>query len=143
MLGAIALIAAVVGIRSLMPGDTTPSVTADRVPTLDKALPESPQQYNGTVVFVRSSAVSRTLYLSLGGRSEAEVGEVAFGAAGKVTTTPGKEGDTVDAGELLCGLDVDGAGAHAACRRSGLCAGQPGPSGPYLRRDAGDRRNDQ
>lgn len=111
MLGAIALIAAVVGIRSLMPGDSTPSVTADRVPTLDKALPDSPQQHSGTVTFVRSSAVSRTLYLSLGGRSEAEVGEVAFGAAGKVTTTPGKEGDTVDAGELLCGLDVEGAGA--------------------------------
>ncbi len=111
MLGAIALIAAVVGIRALMPGDTTPNVAADRVPTLDKVLPDSPQQHNGTVVFVRSSAVTRTLYLSLGGRSEAEIGEVAFGAAGKVTTTPGKEGDVVEAGALLCGLDVDGAGA--------------------------------
>lgn len=111
MLGAIALIAAVVGIRSLMPGDSTPNVTADRVPTLDKALPESPQQHSGTVVFVRSSATTRTLYLSLGGRSEAEVGEVAFGAAGKVTTTPGQEGDLVEAGDLICGLDVDGAGS--------------------------------
>jgi multidrug efflux system membrane fusion protein len=112
ILGAIALIAAVVGIRSLMPdGDTTPNVTADRIPTLDKALPDSPGQHSGTVVFVRSSAERRTLYLSLGGRSEAAVGEIAFGAAGKVTSTPVKEGDTVEAGALICGLDVDGAGA--------------------------------
>lgn len=112
ILGAIALIAAVVGIRSLMPdGDSTPNVTADRIPTLDKALPDSPGQHSGTVVFVRSSAVNRTLYLSLGGRSEAEVGEIAFGAAGKVTATAVKEGDVVEAGALICGLDVDGAGA--------------------------------
>ncbi|MEZ6029411.1 MAG: efflux RND transporter periplasmic adaptor subunit [Hyphomonadaceae bacterium] len=112
MLGAIALIAAVVGIRSLMPdGDSNPNVTADRIPTLDKALPDAPGQHAGTVVFVRSSAENRTLYLSLGGRSEAEIGEVAFGAAGKVTATPVKEGEVVEAGTLICGLDVDGAGA--------------------------------
>ena len=132
ILGAVALIAAVVGIRSLMPGgDTTPNVTADRIPTLDKALPDSPGQHSGTVVFVRSSAERRTLYLSLGGRSEAEIGEIAFGAAGKVTPTAVKEGDVVDAGELICGLDVDGAGAKvrqaevvAARKREALASAQ-------------------
>lgn len=113
ILGAIALIAAVVGIRALMPGgDSTPDVQADRIPTLDKALPDSPQQqHNGAVVFVRSKAEKRTLFLSLGGRSEAQVGEVVFGAAGKVTSTPVKEGQVVEAGALICGLDVEGAGA--------------------------------
>lgn len=113
MLGAIALIAAVVGIRSLMPaGDSNPDVQADRIPTLDKALPDGQSGQGGAVVFVRSKAQQRILYESLGGRSEAEVGEVAFGAAGKVTSTPVKEGQTVQAGALICGLDVDGSSAR-------------------------------
>jgi len=113
LLGALALIAAVVGIRSLMPdGDTTPDVTADRIPTLDRALPEAPGQHSGAVIFVRSSAQKRTLYLSLAGRSEAEVAQVAFGAAGKVTPTGAREGDSVTAGALICGLDVEGAAAR-------------------------------
>jgi len=60
------------------------------------------------VEFVRSKAEQRTLYLSLGGRSEAEVAPVSFGAAGKVTTLPVKEGAFVDAGSLLCGLEGHG-----------------------------------
>ena len=68
ILGAIALIAAVVGIRALMPGgDSTPDVQADRIPTLDKALPENPQQHNGAVIFARSKAENKPLrYATIG-----------------------------------------------------------------------------
>jgi multidrug efflux system membrane fusion protein len=109
LLGGIALIAAIVGIRSLVSGgDTVARVQASTVPTLDKALPGTPEGHGGTVEFVRSKAEQRTLYLSLGGRSEAEVAPVSFGAAGKVTTLPVKEGAFVDAGSLLCGLEGHG-----------------------------------
>ncbi len=112
-LGAIALIAAVVGIRSLMSGgDTVARVQASTIPTLDKALPGPAEGHGGTVVFLRSRAEQRTLYLSLGGRSEAEIAPVAFGAPGKVAYLPVAEGAIVKAGDLLCGLEGDGSNAR-------------------------------
>lgn len=111
LLGGIALIAAIVGIRSLVSGgDSVARVQANTVPTLDKALPGTPEGHGGTVEFIRSRAQPRTLYLSLGGRSEAEMAPVAFGAAGKVTQLPVAEGTIVDAGALLCGLEGNGGG---------------------------------
>lgn len=113
ILGAIVLIAAVVGIRSLMSGDDSVArVQASTIPTLDKALPGTAQEHGGTVVFLRSRAVQRTLYLSLGGRSEAEIAPVAFGAPGKVASLPVPEGAIVAAGDLLCGLEGDGSNAR-------------------------------
>jgi len=113
LLGAIVLIAAVVGIRSLMSGgDTVARVQASTIPTLDKALPGTAESHGGTVVFIRSRAERRTLYLSLGGRSEAEVAPVAFGAPGKVVSLPAAEGELVEAGELLCALEGDGSNAR-------------------------------
>ena len=89
LLGAIILIVAVVGLRSLMSGgETVARVQASTIPTLDKALPGTAEGHGGTVVFIRSRAVQRTLYLSLGGRSEAEMAPVAFGAPGKVASLP-------------------------------------------------------
>jgi multidrug efflux system membrane fusion protein len=64
------------------------------------------------VVFIRSKAEVRTLYLSLGGRSEAEIAPVAFGAAGKVAELPVAEGSIVEAGTLLCALEGDGTSAR-------------------------------
>lgn len=109
LLGGIALIAAIVGIRSLVSGgDSVARVQASTVPTLDKALPGLPEGHGGTVEFIRSRAQARTLYLSLGGRSEAEMAPVDFGAAGKVTQLPVAEGTIVEAGALLCGLEGNG-----------------------------------
>lgn len=106
LLGGLALIAAVVGIRSLVSGgDPVARVQASTVPTLDKALPGAPEGHGGTVEFIRSRAEVRTLYLSLGARSEAEIAPVAFGAAGKVAALPVAEGAIVNAGQLLCGLE--------------------------------------
>lgn len=113
VLGAIALIAAVVGIRSLMSGgDDVAHVPAIAIPTLDKALPGEGEIHGGTVEFVRSRAETRTLYLKLGARSAAEVAPVAFGAPGKVTALPVPEGAIVEAGTLLCGLEGEGTGAR-------------------------------
>lgn len=113
LLGAIVLIAAVVGIRSLMSGeDSITRVQASTIPTLDKALPGTAEGHGGTVVFIRSRASQRTLYLSLGGRSEAEIAPVSFGAAGKVAALPVAEGAIVEAGDLLCGLEGDGSNAR-------------------------------
>lgn len=112
-LGALALIAAVVGIRSLMSdGNDVARVQASTIPTLDKALPGSPEAHGGTVVFTRSRAERRTLYLTLGGRSEAEMALVAFGAPGKVASLPVEEGHIVEAGALLCGLEGEATGAR-------------------------------
>jgi multidrug efflux system membrane fusion protein len=113
LLGAIALIAAVVGIRSLMSGeDSVVHVPAIAVPTLDKALPGEGDMHGGTVEFVRSRAESRTLYLKLGARSAAEMAPVAFGAPGKVASLPVQEGAIVEAGALLCGLEGDATGTR-------------------------------
>ncbi len=55
ILGAIALIGAIVGIRSLMPsGDSIQDVQADRIPTLDKALPDGSQARSGMRVVLPS-----------------------------------------------------------------------------------------
>jgi len=113
MLGAIALIAAVVGIRSLRGnGDAIRDVQADKIPTLDKALPDASQGRNGMpVVVIRSQAVERPLFLSIGGRTEARILDVKSEAAGTVTTAPVTEGTLVEKDTLLCGLDVEGASA--------------------------------
>lgn len=113
ILGAIALIAAIVGIRSLMPsGDSIQDVQADRIPTLDKALPDGSQAKNGMhVVVIRSQAVERPMFLSLGGRTEARIVDVKAQTAGTITAAPVSEGTLVDKDALLCGLDVDGATA--------------------------------
>lgn len=113
MLGAIALIAAVVGIRSLMGnGDAIRDVQADKIPTLDKALPDASQGRNGMpVVVIRSQAVERPLFLSIGGRTEARILDVKSESAGTVTTAPVSEGALVEKDALLCGLDVEGASA--------------------------------
>ncbi|HOZ27594.1 MAG TPA: efflux RND transporter periplasmic adaptor subunit [Hyphomonadaceae bacterium] len=113
MLGAIALIVAIVGIRSLMPGgDDIRDVQADKIPTLDKALPDASQGRNGMpVVVIRSQAVERPLFLSVGGRTEARILDVKSQSAGTVTSAPVTEGTLVDKDTLLCGLDVDGASA--------------------------------
>lgn len=113
ILGAIALIAAIVGIRSLMPsGNSIQDVQADRIPTLDKALPDGSQARNGMrVVVIRSQAVERPMFLSLGGRTEARIVDVKAQAAGTITAAPVAEGSLVDKDTLLCGLDVEGATA--------------------------------
>jgi membrane fusion protein, multidrug efflux system len=121
LLGGIALIAAVVGIRSLVSGgDPVARVQASTVPTLDKALPGNPEDHGGTVEFVRSKAEQRTLYLTLGGRSEAEIAPVAFGAAGKVTSLPIAEGAFVEAGALLCGLEGHGSAGRVKQAEAGV-----------------------
>lgn len=113
ILGAIALIGAIVGIRSLMPaGDAIKDVQADRIPTLDKALPDGSQARSGMrVVVIRSQAVERPVFLSLGGRAEARIVEVKSQASGSVASAPVAEGALVDKDALLCGLDVEGASA--------------------------------
>lgn len=113
ILGAIALIAAVVGIRSLMSdGDSIARVQAETIPTLDKALPDGQQGRSGMqVVVLRSVAVNRPLYLSLSGRSEAQTIDVKANASGTITSTPAVEGAVVEKDALLCGMDLDGANA--------------------------------
>lgn len=113
ILGAIALIAAIVGIRSLMSsGDSIQDVQADRIPTLDKALPDGSQGHNGMrVVVIRSQAVERSMFLSLGGRTEARIVDVKAQVAGTLTAAPVAEGAVVEKDALLCGLDVEGASA--------------------------------
>jgi multidrug efflux system membrane fusion protein len=122
ILGAIALIGAVVGIRSLMPaGDSIRDVQADRIPTLDKALPDGTQGRNGMrVVVLRSQAVERPLFLSIGGRTEARIVDVKSQAAGTITTAPVSEGAIVEKDALLCGLDVEGASAKVREAEAGM-----------------------
>lgn len=122
ILGAIALIAAIVGIRSLMSsGDSIQNVQADRIPTLDKALPDGSQGRNGMqVVVIRSQAVERPMFLSLGGRTEARIVDVKSEASGTVTAAPVAEGTVVEKDTLLCGLDVDGATAKVREAEAGM-----------------------
>jgi multidrug efflux system membrane fusion protein len=122
MLGAIALIGAVVGIRAMMPaGDSIRDVQADRVPTLDKALPDANQGRNGMrVVVLRSQAVERPLFLSIGGRTEARIVDVKAQVAGAVTAAPVAEGAIVNKDDLLCGLDVEGASAKVREAEAGM-----------------------
>jgi membrane fusion protein, multidrug efflux system len=122
ILGAIALIGAVVGIRSLMPGgDSIQDVQADKIPTLDKALPDGSQGRNGMpVVVIRSQAVERPLFLSIGGRTEARLIDVKSQSSGTVTTAPVPEGTLVDKDTLLCGLDVEGANAKVREAEAGM-----------------------
>jgi membrane fusion protein, multidrug efflux system len=114
VLGAIALLVAVFGIRALMnSGDTIATVRAETVPTLDKPVSGAQPPREGMQVMVRRSvAARRPLYLSLSGRTEAaRTVTVKAEATGTITSAPAVEGRVVERGELLCGLDMQGKGA--------------------------------
>jgi membrane fusion protein, multidrug efflux system len=114
ILGAVALLVAVFGIRALMNGgDSIATVQAETVPTLDKPMAgaEAPRQGMQVVVW-RSVAALRPLYLSLSGRTEAARNvTVKAEASGAITIAPAVEGTVVEKGEVLCGLDMQGKGA--------------------------------
>jgi membrane fusion protein, multidrug efflux system len=115
ILGAIALVAAVIGIRSLMSGgDPIATVKAEAIPTLDKPMAGTQQGHDGMQVVVRRSVAEvRPLYLSLSGRTEAaRTVTVKAETNGTITSAPAQEGKVVDRGALLCGLDVEGKGAR-------------------------------
>ena len=114
ILGAVALLAAVFGIRALMnSGDTIATVRAETVPTLDKPMSGAQSPRDGMQVVVRRSvAAVRPLYLSLSGRTEAaRIVTVKAETSGTITAAPAVEGAVVEKGELLCGLDVQGKNA--------------------------------
>jgi membrane fusion protein, multidrug efflux system len=111
VLGAIALLVAVFGIRALMnSGDSIATVQAETVPTLDKPVSGAQPPREGMQVVVRRSvAARRPLYLSLSGRTEAaRTVTVKAETTGTITAAPAVEGSIVDRGELLCGLDMQG-----------------------------------
>ncbi|HVY89373.1 MAG TPA: efflux RND transporter periplasmic adaptor subunit [Hyphomonadaceae bacterium] len=114
ILGAIALVAAVIGIRALMTsGDTIATVKAETIPTLDKPMAGNQPAHDGMQVVVRRSVAEvRPLYLSLSGRTEAARDvTVKAETTGTITSAPAQEGKVVDKGALLCGLDIEGRGA--------------------------------
>ena len=73
IVGAIAVVAVIFGIRSLMTGgDSIVTVAAETIPTLDKPMSATQTARDGMQVVVkRSIAEIRPLYLSLSGRTEA------------------------------------------------------------------------
>jgi len=114
ILGAVALLVAVFGIRALMnSGDTIATVQAETVPTLDKPMSGAQPPRDGMQVVVRRSvAAVRPLYLSFSGRTEAARNvTVKAETSGTITAAPAVEGTVVERGDLLCGLDVQGKGA--------------------------------
>jgi multidrug efflux system membrane fusion protein len=115
-LGAGAVVAVFLGFRALMSdGDNIATVKAETVPTLDKPVSEAAgQARDGMQVVVRRSVAEvRPLYLSLSGRTEAaRTVTVRAQVTGTITSAPAVEGSRVAAGDLLCGLNVDGAGAR-------------------------------
>lgn len=114
ILGAVALLVAVFGIRALMnTGDTIATVRAETVPTLDKPVSDAqPPRAGMQVVVRRSVAARRPLYLSFSGRTEAaRTVTVKSEATGTVTVAPAQEGAVVERGEVLCALDVQGRSA--------------------------------
>ncbi len=116
LLGAGAVVAVFLGFRMLMAGgDNIATVKAETVPTLDKPVsPGERQARDGMQVVVRRSVAEvRPLFLSLSGRTEAaRTVTVRAQVTGSVTLAPAVEGRRVAAGDLLCGLNVDGAGAR-------------------------------
>ncbi len=115
LLGAIALVAAVIGIRALMPsGEQIATVRAETIPTLDKPMSGVSQARDGQQVVVRRSVAEvRPLFLSLSGRTEAaRTVTVKAETSGTITQAPGAEGSIIDKGALLCGLDVQGKNAR-------------------------------
>ena len=114
ILGAIALVIAVVGVRALMTGgDAITTVKAETVPTLDKTLPGTGPPREGMLVLVRRSVAEvRPLYLSLSGRVEAaRTATMKAETSGTITSAPATEGTVVKEGAVLCGLDISGRGA--------------------------------
>lgn len=114
ILGAVALLGAIFGIRALMnSGEPIATVRAETVPTLDKPLPDVQTPREGMQVAVRRSvAAKRPLYLSLPGRTEASrTVTVKSEGTGTVTAAPAAEGSVVERGDLLCALDVQTRGA--------------------------------
>ena len=115
ILGAIALVGAVVGIRALMPsGDQIATVRAETIPTLDKPMSGASQVRDGMRVVVRRSVAEvRPLFISLSGRTEAaRVVTVKAETNGTITQAPAEEGKIVEKGALLCGLDLQGRSAR-------------------------------
>lgn len=121
ILGAIALVAAIIGIRALMnTGDNVARVQAETIPTLDKPVAGAQQVRDGMLVVVRRSVAEiRPLYLSLSGRVEAaRTVTVKAETTGTITVAPAVEGKVVDRGALLCGLDIEGKGARVRVAES-------------------------
>lgn len=121
ILGAIALVAAIIGIRALMnTGDNIAKVQAETIPTLDKPVAGGQQVRDGMLVVVRRSVAEiRPLYLSLSGRVEAaRTVTVKAETTGTITSAPATEGKIVDKGALLCGLDIEGKGARVRVAES-------------------------
>jgi multidrug efflux system membrane fusion protein len=121
ILGAVALVAAVIGVRALMTGgDAITTVQAETIPTLDKALPAAVQEGGGIQVSVRRSvAERRPLFLSITGRVEpARTVTVKAQSSGTVTAAPAAEGAVVEERALLCSLDLQGRGARVRVAES-------------------------
>jgi membrane fusion protein, multidrug efflux system len=115
ILGAIALVGAVIGIRWLMPsGDQIATVRAETIPTLDKPVPGAQQVRDGMQVVVRRSVAEvRPLFVSLSGRTEAaRIVTVKAESSGTISQAPAEEGKIVEKGALLCGLDMQGRNAR-------------------------------
>jgi multidrug efflux system membrane fusion protein len=127
ILGAIALVAVVIGIRALMAsGERIATVQAETVPTLDKELPGSGPTRDGMQVVVRRSVAEvRPLYLSLSGRVEAaRTVTVKAETTGTISTAPAVEGTIVEKGALLCGFDVEGRNARVRVAEAELAQKQ-------------------
>jgi multidrug efflux system membrane fusion protein len=128
ILGAVALVAAVIGVRALMTsGDAITTVQAETIPTLDKALPGVTAEAGGGVQVAvrRSVAELRPLFLSITGRVEAaRTVTVKSQTSGTVTTAPAAEGSVVEDKALLCGLDLQGRGARVRVAESELAQKQ-------------------
>lgn len=115
ILGAVALVAVVIGIRALMlSDDEIATVQAETVPTLDKLMGGRQDVREGMQVVVRRSVAEvRPLYLSLSGRVEAaRTVTVKAETSGTISSAPAEEGTVVEKGGLLCGLDIEGRAAR-------------------------------
>lgn len=115
LIGAIAVIGAYLGIRSMMSGGASiATVQADAVPTLDRPRSAQGQARDGMqVVVMRSTAEVRPLYLAMTGRAEAaRTVTVKAEITGTVTAAPAVEGRLVERGAVLCALGVDGPAAR-------------------------------
>ena len=86
-----------------------PVAKPDTVPTLDKPVPEKRADKNGSRVMVRASrAEDRPVFLSLKGRTEAaRTVIVRSETTGVVVKTEAEEGQAVEEGAVLCGLEVE------------------------------------
>ncbi len=127
LIGAVALVAAVIGIRELMPdGDQIATVRAETIPTLDKLMGGTQDVRDGMKVVVRRSVAEvRPLYLSLTGRVEAARNvTVKAETSGTINTAPAQEGRIVEKGALLCGLDIEGRGARVRVAQAELAQKQ-------------------